>query len=130
MTAGTVLFACPLPQSDAIDKETQKFIRHEYYEQERDRAHGVIYGDKILENLSIKEVDIMSRMAFWEVLADVDRETALVLVLRYCMGYSATEVAAGLNITYGRVRSLCSIARRKAEKREARIAAREARLHA
>jgi hypothetical protein len=45
----------------------------------------VIYGDKALENLSIKEVDLVSRMAFWEVLSGVDRATAPVLVLRYCI---------------------------------------------
>lgn len=103
-----------LAAAAAIDRDTAAFERRMKYQAEKDRAHNLIYTDEALTELqgnADTAQHAIDRAMYWDVLRDLDRETALLLVLRHCMGYSATEISAGLGISYGRVKYICDKAK-------------------
>jgi DNA-directed RNA polymerase specialized sigma24 family protein len=104
--------------AEAIDKVMDISLRAERYQHEKEAKHGVgtLHEGIQAPDDTAKIGD--SRSMFWDVLRDYDRETALYLVLRNCLGYSATEVAYGLGVSYARVKYLCAKAREKAARAE------------
>ncbi len=93
----------------ALDRETEKFERRMRYEEERDRKNGVTCIEHIEELHGVEDTaqSAIDRAMYWDVLRGLPREDALVLVLRYCMGYSATEISAGLGLSYAQVKYRC-----------------------
>jgi DNA-directed RNA polymerase specialized sigma24 family protein len=104
-----------------LDVVTQQEERRILYQGERDEKHGVLYDDEYLAKIAAEIADPERRLVFWEILSEADHETALYLVLRYCMGYSATEVACGLGVSFARVKHRCNVARRNCQKRDMQI---------
>ena len=98
-----------------IDRVRESLRRQERTQREKEQRHGVIKGDGGIALLE-KEQEISSydewkiefdaRLIFWDVLAAVDKETALYLVLRHCLGYSISEIECGLGVGYSRVKYL------------------------
>lgn len=90
-----------------IDRVSGYHENKERHLREKDAKYGVVYTDETLTEMQ-SDADTakaaMMRAMYWDTLRELDRETALLLVLRYCMGYSATEIAAGLGLTYAQVK--------------------------
>jgi hypothetical protein len=98
----------------ALDREFDRSERQERYQVERDRKHGLLYGEEYYQFARGYNADERSRTGFWAVLSDMDYETALYVVLVYLVGYAKAEVACGLNVKYSRVKYLCLKASRRA----------------
>jgi DNA-directed RNA polymerase specialized sigma24 family protein len=62
------------------------------------------------ETATVEQFEVYS--IFWDMLKSFDKETALYCVLRYCLGYSRAEIAAGFGVTEYRVRLACDRAKK------------------
>ena len=100
--------------SISLDVEYARMIRRERTLVEKDQRNGAFpLEPQAVEALSGADYDYEKNVLFWDVLRDETRETALFLVLRWCLGYSAVEIAAGLGVPYSRVKDSSSKARRR-----------------
>ncbi|NLV87700.1 MAG: hypothetical protein GX025_10880 [Clostridiales bacterium] len=107
-----------------IDRETDRFNQQERYQRERDAKNSVSYLPDLeqIQGESSTETAAIDKAMYWDTLRSLDRETALILVLRFCMGYAGTEIAAGLNLSYHRVKRICSTQGRGGKRKGARKA--------
>lgn len=102
-------------QAETIDREYEKSVRREKYEYERDAKHQTV---TLTDSAASHEPDADTRLIFWDILRDSGNETALYLVLRHCMGYSMAEIAAGMGVTYSRVKYAIDMERKRQNKRQ------------
>jgi DNA-directed RNA polymerase specialized sigma24 family protein len=136
-----IAFSDEIAKGYEIDVDAARFERKDRYHIERKVKFGVVSisammegayltgeeGDKKLTRYEEWKLDFETRLIFWDALRAVDRETALYLVLRFCLGYSASEVAAGLDVGFARVKYLTSKAMKLYDKQKAADQLRERR---
>ena len=105
-------------KSMAVEDYIKSSNRQMRYQIEKQAKHGVLpFEEKWMTNTKYGERELQEQYEkeylFWDVLKDAGHETALYLVLRHCLGYSCAEIAAGLEVSYDRVRYSTLKERRK-----------------
>ena len=122
-----VAFCEDIAQGRIIDRVRESARRQERTQWEKDHRNGVIHGEGAIamlekeQEMSLREewrVEFEGRLIFWDVLASVDKETALYLVLRFCLGYSISEIECGLGVGYSRVKYMTGKAIRETQRRD------------
>jgi DNA-directed RNA polymerase specialized sigma24 family protein len=95
--------------------------RIEKYQRERDAKHGVATVSDVggFPNPSGEYTGALAetRLIFWDCLNATDREGGLYLVLRFCLGYSMTEIALNMDVSRNRVKYKIKCALRECESR-------------
>ena len=101
-----------------LDKYVEHLDRYEKTQAEKDYRNGVMFTPDYQNvewlhgaDATPAEKTAIVRALYWDILRDLPHETALYLVLNSCMGYSKAEIAAGMNVSYARVKYLCGGAR-------------------
>ncbi|MDR3277347.1 MAG: TnpV protein, partial [Oscillospiraceae bacterium] len=86
--------------------------------------YGSLFLNYLRENHPGRHGFLLMETTLRDVALEVDREAALYVVLRYCLGYSAYEIACGMGVSYARVKHSVVKVRRHVEQRDARVNAR------
>ena len=118
MREGAVLeFVISIPDeqliaAQQIDKVTEQENRRIRTQIERDTRKKVdsieVYGGNIGTSESVEDTVVVQEL-YWDVLRVMPPQSALFLVLRYCLGRSCTEIAAGLHLPYWKVKDGCKL---------------------
>ena len=113
-----------------LDKEIQYMDRKEKTLREKDIRNGnigAVSHDWIQDMYELRgqaKNDYDMHVLFWDTLAGADSESALYLVLRYCLGYSMSEISVGMGVSRHRVKYLIGKFKRGVEREEKRAEAR------
>ena len=100
-----------------IDQVTEQENRRERTQIEKLARNNVGSIESFEGNLPVAEdveKAVVVEQLYWDSLRAMPSDAALYMVLRHCLGKSCTEISAGLNVPYWKVKSGCNTGKMRA----------------